>query len=290
MNNFRRNLLINQKEKDYSDQYFTIKALSSGTISLYPPPSSYNDLAYSKNGKRWVYINPDSTYSIQVSLGDKIRIKCVTTAYMTLIKDSSCQYEVFGNIMSLLYGDDFKDKLIIQTAYTFSNLFYGSHNLLNAKNLILPATILTECCYYRMFCNCSNLTVAPELPATTLARSCYYEMFCGCTSLTAAPVLPATTLVDSCYNSMFRRCTSLTETPQLPVTTLAYYCYNQMFQGCTKLNKITMLATDISASGCLIKWVNGVAPSGTFIKHPDMSSLPIGESGIPSGWTVVNNF
>jgi hypothetical protein len=50
-----------------------------------------------------------------------------------------------------------------------------------------------------------------------------------------------------------------------------------------------MLATDISASNCLTNWVSGVASTGTFVKHPDMTSLPSGVSGIPSGWTVVND-
>ena len=61
-----------------------------------------------------------------------------------------------------------------------------------------------------------------------------------------------------------------------------------MFYGCGKLNKITMLATDISAYDCLYNWVNDVASSGTFIKHPQMTSLPNGRSGIPNGWTVQN--
>jgi hypothetical protein len=47
-----------------------------------------------------------------------------------------------------------------------------------------------------------------------------------------------------------------------------------------------MLATDISADYCLYNWVSNVSSSGTFIKHPDMTSLPIGESGIPEGWEV----
>lgn len=88
---------------------------------------------------------------------------------------------------------------------------------------------------------------------------------------------------------MFRRCTSLTTAPELPATTLAYTCYNEMFLGCTNLNHITMLATDISASGCLYDWVNGVASTGTFVKHPGMDSLPTGVSGIPEGWTVQNS-
>ena len=114
-------------------------------------------------------------------------------------------------------------------------------------------------------------------------------MFEGCTSLTTAPKLPATTLTKYCYASMFYNCTSLTTAPELPATTLAESCYEYMFRDCTKLNYIKMLATDISASDCLRSWVSSVASSGTFVKHPDMTTLPTGSSGIPNGWTVVNN-
>ena len=59
-----------------------------------------------------------------------------------------------------------------------------------------------------------------------------------------------------------------------------------MFNGCTKLNYIKMLATDISATDCLYNWVTGVSHIGTFVKDPNMTSLPTGASGIPTGWTV----
>jgi hypothetical protein len=114
-------------------------------------------------------------------------------------------------------------------------------------------------------------------------------MFDGCTSLVTAPELPATTLADYCYQQMFYNCTSLTTAPELPATTLADSCYQSMFSGCSKLNYIKMLATDISAINCLYSWVKNVASNGTFVKNPDMNSLPTGVSGIPSGWTVVND-
>lgn len=47
-----------------------------------------------------------------------------------------------------------------------------------------------------------------------------------------------------------------------------------------------MLATSISAGNCLSNWVKGVSSTGTFVKHPDMTTLPTGDSGIPSGWIV----
>jgi hypothetical protein len=48
-----------------------------------------------------------------------------------------------------------------------------------------------------------------------------------------------------------------------------------------------MLATDISASNCLDNWVSGVASSGNFYKKSGVT-IPSGVSGIPSGWTVVD--
>ena len=178
----------------------------------------------------------------------------------------------------------------------------------------LPATTLNDSCYHSMFRNCTSLTIAPELPATTLADSCYCGMFYGtalttapelpattlaegcynymfymCKSLTIAPELPATTLANSCYDAMFQNCSKLTATPELRAAILVDYCYSYMFIGCSKLTRITMLATDISASNCLLSWVSSsLSSGGIFVKHPDMTTLPTGTSGIPSGWTVID--
>ena len=86
---------------------------------------------------------------------------------------------------------------------------------------------------------------------------------------------------------MFMSCTSLAEAPALPAETLVQGCYELMFSNCTFLSKITMLATDISASNCLEKWVNAVAANGTITKAAS-ATLPEGVNGIPTGWTVVN--
>ena len=100
--------------------------------------------------------------------------------------------------------------------------------------------------------------------------------------------LPATTLAHYCYVNMFNRCTSLTTAPALPATTLADYCYQYMFDGCSSLSYIKCLATVTAASSCLAYWVSGVASSGTFVKAANMERWKTGQSGIPEGWTVVN--
>ena len=198
----------------------------------------------------------------------------------------SCYSHMFYGCTSLTTAPELPSTTSYK--YCYSYMFFGCTSLTTAPS-ILPATTLSYECYRSMFYGCTSLTTAPELPATTLYADCYYSMFCGCTNLVTAPELPATTLTDYCYYWMFYNCSKLTTAPELPATTLASSCYEYMFYGCSKLNYIKMLATDISATNCLRTWVTGVARAGTFVKNPSMTSLPTGDSGIPSGWTVYND-
>ena len=285
----------------YHNEYLTLSALADGEITIMIPhivdQNCATSISYSKDKSNWtetVVDNTEQTITIPVSNGDNVYLKGVARTWYNdgggAHIDSNVGINVSGNIMSLLYADDFKGKKALpeESRYTFVELFSYAAYIINAKNLILPATALNEACYIAMFSGCTSLTTAPELPATTLAESCYAYMFARCTSLTTAPELPATTLAKSCYDNMFVGCTSLTTAPELPATTLAINCYNTMFFGCKKLNSITMLATDISAADCLHNWVNDVASTGTFTKAASMTSLPTGASGIPTGWTVVD--
>lgn len=216
--------------------------------------------------------------------------------------------------MSLLYGDDAKSNDSVP-AYAFRRLFYTnsgitaitSDNLLHATVLgrqcyyemfdssnitsvplnLLPATTLAQHCYGYMF-SYTRLTDFPQLPAQNLAYGCYYRMFASCNLITA-PELPATTLADYCYNGMFMYCRKLVTAPDLFATILTSGCYNQMFYNCSNLNYIKMLATDLPVAASLSQWVTGVSSTGTFVKHPSMTTLPTGESGIPSDWTVIDD-
>ena len=197
-------------------------------------------------------------------------------------------FNLKGNCMSMLFGDNAAGNYSLNGKNdAFYRLFYKCTTLKSVSANFLPATTLANRCYNSMFSGCTSLTTAPELPATTLADSCYSAMFSSCYSLTTAPELPATTLAHRCYNSMFSDCTSLTTAPELPATTLANYCYNYMFHRCTKLNYIKMLATDISATSCLVNWVYLVASSGTFVKNPEATWDVVGVNGVPEGWTVI---
>ena len=333
---------------NWKKKYFTIIALTDGTIS-YSHKEGSNPMFYSINEGEWI----ETTVSVDISVSknDMIRFKSNrgNQAYNqeTFTSGGTAQFEVAGNLMSLVAGDDFATYVPNTNATgtdgdlyrSFMNFFGYCTGLISAKNLIikycdyqsfsqffsrctsllippklpamtlanncyqymfdgckslttapaLPATTLASSCYGSMFFGCTSLTSAPELPATTLAFGCYSEMFMGCTSLTTAPALPATTLEVMCYKSMFSNCTSLTQAPALPATTLNFMCYSNMFSNCTSLNYIKCLATDISAPSCTNNWVSGVASTGTFVKAASMNDWATGSSGIPEGWSVLDN-
>ena len=197
---------------------------------------------------------------------------------------SMCYYNMFSGCTSLTTAHALPATTL--TPQCYESMFKGCTLLTTAP--ALNATILAERCYFGMFSDCTSLITAPELPATTLAGECYRNMFSGCTSLITAPELSATNLEGNCYRNMFSGCISLTTAPALNATTLANYCYYEMFSGCTNLSSVTMLATNISAENCLKNWLSGVAQTGTFTKAADMTTLPEGTSGIPSGWTIEN--
>ncbi len=155
--------------------------------------------------------------------------------YSNIVCNKNCY--VYGNIMSLVKSDGFETETALTDNYAFCKLFTGNANIKNktGADLVLPATTLTDYCYYSMFNGCKGLTSAPALPATTLAAYCYGSMFKVCINLVSAPELNATVLADYCYASMFSGCSNLETAPNLPATTLKQFCCAWMFESCSKL-------------------------------------------------------
>ena len=232
-----------------TETYLTFIALEDTTFTF-----STNTINYSlDNGNTWTELAAN-TESPTVTLGNEIMWKgtLIPNNNNGIGKFSSTgKFNAIGNVMSLLYGDNFRNPTnFAEKSYAFSKLFYNNTNLISAKNISLPATTLANYCYYYMFAGCTSLTSVPELPATTLAERCYSYMFSGCTSLTSTPELPATTLADYCYSNMFNGCTSLTTAPELLATTLANYCYSSMFYNCISLTTTPELPTTTLTNYC----------------------------------------
>ena len=193
-----------------------------------------------------------------------------------------CYFSMFRGCIGLTQAPELPAEILADNCYY--GMFSGCTSLTRAPKL--EATNLAPQCYREMFEDCSQLTQAPELPATNLADSCYMFMFSGCTGLTQAPKLPAKALTYRCYSNMFSGCTGLDRAPRLEATTLADECYSRMFYGCEKLSSVTMLATDVSASTALYKWLGSTAVVGTLYVASGMATdLTITDS-LPTGWTV----
>ncbi len=284
---------------DYSTDYLTFECVLPGTITWNKTSSAPDrTISYSTdNGSTWTSVTSSENGTLMYyfnNSGDKIIVKGTNTAYGLYTSNTynyfggTAAVQVYGNIMSLIYGDNFIGQTTMNSiGYIFYSLFREYDGLIEACNLILPSTTLVEGCYRLMFYRCSNLYNTPTLPAMTLADYCYSRMFAECPRLVTAPELPATTLAIDCYFGMFRDCTSLIAAPELSATILINACYQNMFSGCTSLNYVKCYATDISATDCISSWLNGVSSTGTFYKDSN-TTYPTGTSGIPSGWTVVN--
>lgn len=257
--------------------YLAFEALEDGTFTLTIAASvsvsaSIQDVSYSiDEGATWVTTpNVDSQQVVittpTIEAGNRVLWRGNAKKYGS--SDQACskfsstgEFNVSGNIMSLLYGKDFEDKLTLPAMNTFHRLFDSCGKLLSSEDLLLPATTLTGYCYYFMFSSCTSMTKTVKvLPATILKSSCYYRMYNACPALLEAPELPAETLVSGCYN--------------------------YMFTNCKKLAKVKAMFLTEPSTSYTNSWLSNVAASGTFVKNAAATWELEGSSGIPAEWTV----
>lgn len=262
----------NTKGIDYTGMPLTVEVLETGVLNI-----NRREGKYSINGGEWKSVTTDAERSISVNAGDKVRFVINTAGKAgSTFSGNTIAFNVFGNIMSIAYGENFADKTILDRS-TLRQTFLNCTGLESAENLVLPATSFTASfndandysemfrgctslvkgpailpattlkgnCYNSMFRDCTSLVKAPVLPATILSGSCYQNMFFGCSSLVTAPELPATVLANSCYANMFSNCSSLVDAPQLPATTLTETCYFNMFFNCTSLEEAPVLPATV---------------------------------------------
>ena len=177
------------------------------TVTFYNGITLAGDIHYTINDgqEQTIAKNTIGAYDIQAKKGDVVQLYSINTSLGggavagtrggTRAIDEGAKYinirpsmktEIFGNVTSLLKG---KDNLESATTIEANNAFYGlfadADKLVNNadRQLVLPATILTEGCYQDMFNGCKGLEKAPELPAPKLEKDCYSEMFFGCENL-----------------------------------------------------------------------------------------------------------
>ena len=286
---------------DYAAEPFTVTSAGNSSVVISSSLSSV-PLKYKKSGGNWTNYTMGSV--IDLADGESLQFirdgngESSSSPYQFAV-DGPGNVTVSGNIHSLLSANYEQYNSIGSSA--FKGFFYECTNLVDAANLILPATTLEMSAYENMFLNCTNLIAAPDLPAISLGSYCYRQMFQGCTSLTSAPrELPATVLPRSCYENMFYGCSSLVTAPEisatslengcciamfygcsslvtapsiLPAMTLANYCYQEMFHGCTSLTTAPELPAITLKSRCYNSMFQGCS---------SLTTAPV----LPATWLV----
>ena len=315
-----------------TNSYFTIETLTTGTVII----QLTNATGSETPGTIYYWINSEpnasrSNYTgsiIPSGTAQYIRINNVDPPVGTVIKfyraettglcfgdggDNGSYIRIFGTAERKVYGNiasliGFSETL---PNACFRYLFYNT-NIVDASELELPWTTLSQYCFIRMFYSNTKLVKTPYLPATTLAQYCYTYMFRGCSALkTIADMGVQTITCKDAFNEMYaltgietvtipkmhfnsgrmngfmRNCTSLKQAVvETYDETLPNNVYQHLFRGCTGLEKITCKAKSFNTS-TFTDWLLDASATGTFIKDKD-TTWSTGNSGIPEGWTIKN--
>lgn len=288
---------------DYLIKYFTIESLQdNNTIKMQRSKTPTNPtLSYSlDDGETWTTTTISGTVTFgTINTGDKIIFKGNNTKFATAwdnynFFDATKQFKVYGNIMSMFNGDDFKANHEFDSSTTFhcTGLLRTS-NLIDASNLILPALTLYESSYNGMFRGAANLVYGPKiLPALDIPHDGYSSMFEGCISLVEAPEILATTVSGNtalcrmfCMDRNNKVTATMTKGPILRISNTGSFqnVYQQLFCGNGNIIEITVLISGTGKS--FTDWLKNVSSNGV-IKTLSGTTFVSGSSGLPSGWTV----
>jgi hypothetical protein len=282
---YRAKATLTQESKyiDRSTEYFTVVAEDDGEVTFY----IYNDFGVENATAGDVVTTVDyrinygvwntlefkylSAATVSVNMGDQVAFRGTNncyggddsdvvsgfghSTYLRLVKSDTTQgaFTVFGNIMSLFWGDAFIGKKAFPTedSHLLESFFYDSR-LRDSRSLSLPASTVPDSAYRKMFFGCDEMTAGPELPATAFSGGYnYYSMFSNCSSLVLPPsVLPATAVTSNAYRLMFSY-TPITVTPRIMAESIGMMGTMQMFSWCTELVSISYFSpSSVGANGC----------------------------------------
>lgn len=246
-----------------------------GTETVYYTKNLKDDWLENQQGEYigYIQVQPNETVYFK---GDLINdVDGTENGRSVRVEANNSLFKLGGNVMSLLYKNNFSTKTTLTKGYVFKNMLtysYSGYGVINIEDIILPATTLSKNCYSNMFAG-GKYDKAPQLPATNLAENCYSGMF-GNSYLTTRPNLPATTLATNCYAGMFSS-TKITDAGILPATTLATGCYGNMFKNCSLLTTgATMNATNIPDAACTSMYENCTS----LIVAPNLPATTIGKN------------
>ena len=152
---------------DYSKMYLTFEAVTAGTVTVREIYENFEkQLSYSiDDGASWNSITTSTTaFTIAtLAVGEKVIVKGVNASFYQNVFGGTAYRKVYGNIMSILYGDNFKGQTTLDPVGSNLRGIFANSRVVDAENLILPATTLTDYCYSNMFDRCQSLEKAPTV-------------------------------------------------------------------------------------------------------------------------------
>ena len=168
----------------YTNMPLTFEITKAGNLRWYTQNGSYTKtIEYKKNDGEWTQITSSNAGTlIPVEVGDIVQLRGDNAQYAPQDGRCSCwcgttaNYKMYGNIMSLIDSTGFTTLSSFTQANVFMN-FFNSGGCIDAENLILPATALTDYCYQGMLAQSNNLEIGPLLPVETLVQGCYAYLF-----------------------------------------------------------------------------------------------------------------
>ena len=249
---------------NYEKQYFTVEILEDNcSIAMYRAGSgSYTapafSFSYSINGGNWVTISwgattsaaywyvPDSNDNrVYFSKGDIVRFKSTRQNWGQTVgfygaRDTSFNFikkvKVYGNINSLIKGDDFYKNYYVSDVNTqgmFTNLFNAQSpyraNLTDISNLFVPSYK----CANKGSDSSSNATNSMQFDST----------FANCTAITKLPMMDLYVQGNEYfrYYNLFRYDSALTDAENFVLysspNSLGYYGLSGVLKNCTALTK-----------------------------------------------------
>lgn len=196
--------------------WFRLTAIEDSVFTLTIPSqvtaSQIVDVSYSiDEGTTWVTTsNSSSAVTIttpQVMTGDSVIWKGHASQwgvnnYNFAAFTSTGKFNVSG-LISYLFTESKTSPT--QKSRLFSGMFYGSSNLVSAKDLEIPDIPQTtssnsHICAY-MFQNCTSLTTSPTLQFKSLMTNHFLRAFQGCSQLSSITMLATSVSANNCLYS-----------------------------------------------------------------------------------------
>ena len=210
--------------RTYRHQYFTTEALVNNcvftlNIAKNVDPNIVTGFYYSRDRITWTPILNVAGETQSVSLpaintGEKYYWKGVNYALSqngqyeesktlkNVHLSASQNFKVYGNMFSMLWGDDFIGKNYFPddtTDYIYAGFFWNSKKLIDAQNLYFPGQ------HTKGFNVSGN-----ETPTADEVINSFNDLFNGCSNLEYGPIVEMLTIVgNSSIKRMFKWCSKL---------------------------------------------------------------------------------